>query len=216
MSKLPKEIIEIYSFAQEHMTCYERDFFMTISTEKKTLICRVFKTAMKLFSWNFASDFSYFLDRLRSFDRKSQEWEKYIDTNRGFDYNIEQIENAINKERNDKILIWEDKFRAIESLSNEKYVIIVPSSMEDFTNEGKQQNNCVGHFYHDSIADHKNFVYFVRKANNPEHSYMTCRFNFEDYNMRTSEYRYVNNRQAERIELLNQIDEMIKQILREE
>ena len=216
MNNLPKEVLETYEFFKDYISNGERDFFVSLSVEKKTLICKVFKTSMKAFSWMFQSDFQNFLDKLKGYEIRNQEWEKYVDVNRGFAYNLEQIDSAVHKERNDKILAWEDKFRAIESLSNEEYVIIVPSKMEDFTNEGKQQNNCVGYYYHDSIAAHKNFVYFVRKANNPEHSFMTCRFNFEAYKMNTCEFRYVNNHQAKRIDLLNEIDEMIRQIFREE
>lgn len=216
MKDLPKEIIETYDFFKDKISCSERQFFMDLSAEKKALICKVFKTSMKSFSWSFRYDFQDFLDKLRGYENRNYEWEKYIDTNRGFAYNLGQIDSVIHKERNDKILAWEDKFRAIETLSNEEYVIIVPKTMQDFTNEGKQQNNCVGYYYHDSIAAHKNFVYFVRKANNPKHSFMTCRFNFEKYNMCTCEYRYVNNNSAKRIDLLNEIDKMIIQISREE
>lgn len=137
-----------------------------------------------------------------------------LDTNRDFKHNIDILENYINRERNSKILENENKYREIETLSNDDYTIIVPKSMNDFTKEGKMQNNCVGYYYHDSIAEGKNFVYFIRKKENPERSYITCRYSFSVEE--TSEYRAVNNNRVgdkKAIELIHTVDKMVKEIM---
>jgi hypothetical protein len=137
-----------------------------------------------------------------------------LDTNRDFKHNVDILENYINRERNNKILENENKYREIETLSNDDYTIIVPRNMDDFTKEGKMQNNCVGYYYHDSIADGENFVYFIRKTEKPEKSYITCRYAF--YAKETREYRTVNNNgvgDEKAIELIHTIDKMIEQIM---
>lgn len=143
-----------------------------------------------------------------------QEIKTILDTNRDFSHNIEILDNYINKKRNEKILENENKYREIETLSSDEYVIIVPKDMSDFTKEGKMQNNCVGYYYHDSIARNENFVYFIRKKENPEKSYITCRYNIEA--KATREYRTVNNGMVDdynAMELIHTVDKMIKEII---
>lgn len=208
MRNMPKEVMEVYEFCKPHINLLNA--FTEWTLDKKIAFCKIFKTSMKTFSWSFQRDVQNFIRFVNNLYRC--EWEKMVDTNRNFDYNKEQIDATVNKERNEKILAWEDKFREIEQLSNEEYVIIVPKTMQDFTNEGKQQNNCVGHFYHESIARHDNFIYFIRKRNNPTHSWMTCRYCFTLYTPSTAEYRFVNNDRAEWLDIMTKIDAKIKEI----
>jgi hypothetical protein len=49
----------------------------------------------------------------------------------------------------------------------------------------------VGSFYDDSILQGRNAIYFIRKKENPNHSYITCRYNYQERN--TVEARKVNN-----------------------
>lgn len=156
------------------------------------------------------------IDKLTRVDKifTEDEIKAVLDTNRDFKHNIDILENYINRERNNKILENENKYREIETLSNDDYTIIVPKSMGDFTQEGKMQNNCVGYYYHDSIANGENFVYFIRKKENPEKSYITCRYNINA--RETREYRTVNNgmvRDDKAMELIHTVDEMVRQIM---
>ena len=166
--------------------------------------------------WDVSKDIRNLMDKLSNIEKMFTEQEIKIvfDTNRDFKHNTEILDNYINRERNNKILAMENKYREIETLSNDSYTIIVPKSMEDFTKEGKMQNNCVGYYYHDSIADGENFVYFIRKTANPEKSYITCRYN--TCVKETSEYRTVNNNgvgDEKAIELIHAVDKMVEQIM---
>lgn len=137
-----------------------------------------------------------------------------IDTNRDFSYNKELIENWQNAERNAKIIQQEDRIREITTLENEELCVIVPQTIEDFTEEGRQQNNCVGHYYHDSIADGENLIYFIRYKSNPNKSYITCRFRIKSD--ATIEARIVNNRSVHddnAKQYMNEIDEMIRKLI---
>jgi hypothetical protein len=92
-------------------------------------------------------------------------------------------------------------------------VVVVPTSIEQFNDESKQQNNCVSYYYHKSIAEHENVIYFIRRAENVRHSYITNRYNF--YDKKTCESRAVNNRDytnSDVTALIKEIDEKIKEI----
>ena len=166
--------------------------------------------------WSVYEDVRALIDKLTRIEKTFTEDEikSALDTNRDFKHNVDILDNYINRERNNKILENENKYREIETLSNDSYTIIVPKSMEDFTKEGKMQNNCVGYYYHDSIAEGENFVYFIRKTEKPEKSYITCRYNI--WAKETREYRTVNNNGVgdnKAIELIHTVDKMIEQIM---
>lgn len=91
---------------------------------------------------------------------------------------------------------------------------VVPSSLKDFTDEGRQQNNCVGHYYHKSIAEGLNLIYFIRKTNSPDKSYITNRFNI--HYQKTTETKKKNNAtndDQDALRFICRIDEMIRTLI---
>jgi hypothetical protein len=71
------------------------------------------------------------------------------------------------------------------------HIVVVPQTYEDLVDEGKQQNNCVGHYYNDSILRGENLILFIRHSNSPKKSYITCRYNIEKQDI--VECKYKNN-----------------------
>lgn len=143
-----------------------------------------------------------------------ENWWQWFDVNRSLKYNIDAFKELLERERNSRILKNEARIKKIESLSNEKYTIIVPSTMEDFTEEGKKQNNCVGYYYHDTMAEGVNLIYFIRLTSNPTKPYITNRY-YVPQN-KTKETRMANNRtneDEETLKLISSIDEMITELL---
>lgn len=65
---------------------------------------------------------------------------------------------------------------------DDEHIVIVPQSIKDLQEEGNQQHNCVGHYYNNSIIDGVNKIYFIRKKDNPNVSFITCRYNIEKKN----------------------------------
>ena len=166
--------------------------------------------------WDVANDVRELTHKINNIEKGFTETEikSALDTNRDFRHNIEILDNYVNRERNRKILEMENKYREIETLSNDTYTIVVPKTMNDFTKEGKMQNNCVGYYYHDSIAGGYDFVYFIRKTERPEKSYITCRYHINA--KETREYRTVNNgavRDDNAMELIHTVDKMIAEIM---
>lgn len=140
------------------------------------------------------------------------ELEQFLDANRGIKYNYKTIKTMQERTRNEKILANESRIYALEDFDcDDEIQIVVPHAMEDFAKEGKQQNNCVGHYYHNSIAQGNDLIYFLRKKDNVNKSFVTCRFNVRlGY---SAETRIKNNDSYFNAELFNKIDKEIKRLL---
>lgn len=137
-----------------------------------------------------------------------------IDTNRGINYNLKLYASAYNDCENIVLSNNLKRLNFLNGLTFNDYVIVVPQRLSDLQNEGKQQNNCVGYYYNNSIKRGENLIYFMRKISNPTKSVVTCRYNIED--SRTVEHRIINNSWTdnEQEEIISKIDEIIRKNLK--
>lgn len=197
------------------------DWYLTTDPATRKIFNKIFKVSLKSFSWNFTRHMSewlnYFITPVyfnpvlgASIDNPIQ----YANTNRSFVWNNKMLSEIAESQVEKSIIAKENIIRPIEALSNEQFTVVVPSTLKDFTDEGKQQNNCVGYYYHKSIMEGLNLIYFIRKANSPDKSYITNRFNIRC--QKTTETRMKFNaknddRDARR--LIRRIDEMIKTLI---
>ena len=197
------------------------DWYLTTDPVTRKIFNKIFKVSLKGFSWNFARHMLEWLNCFItpvysnrvlgcSIDNPIQ----YANTNRSFAWNNKMLSEIAENQVEESIITKEDIIRPIEALSNEQFTVVVPDSLQDFTNEGKQQNNCVGYYYHKSIAEGRNLIYFIRKTNSPDKSYITNRFNIDC--QRTTETRMKNNapnNDQDARYLICRIDEMIKTLI---
>ena len=117
---------------------------------------------------------------------------RFYDGNRDISYNLENAKNLRNAELNVNIAKTQSKFTDLEKLDiGYRYCVVVPKNVEDLIMEGKEQNNCVGHYYNDAIAEGRFGIFFVRLKANREKSYMTCRFDCSSGKI--LEYKLKNN-----------------------
>lgn len=152
-------------------------------------------------------DLTNCIDNIIGHIHRRPDLKEHLDETKSAKAAREILKNVINAERNQKILENESKIAALHGVSINDIVIKVPSSMEDFTDEGNQQHNCVGYFYHDRMAQGNTLIYFLRLKSQPNKSYVTCRF---DTNHReTVEHRTKNNVSYTNNELFKEIDKMI-------
>lgn len=187
------------------------DYILAMNDNQRQTFTKIYHTSLKTFCWNVARSMDRLCRMIRIFGNN---WENFVDTNRNFEQNYTVLEEARDKERNDRLIANQQKIKAIESMSNEQFTIIVPVTLEAFTDEGKQQNNCVGHYYHDSIADGKNLIYFIRKTANPARSYITNRYNVGyGYTCETRKVNNSSNDDSKARALIKEIDKKIKELL---
>lgn len=197
------------------------DWYLTTDSDTRKIFNKILKVSQKGFSWNFARDMIIWLQNFTSptyyshlrgvsIDNPIQ----YADTNRSFAWNNKMIEEIAESQVRESIISKEDIIRPIETLSNEQFTVIVPSSLQDFTDEGKQQGNCVGSHYHKSIAEGLNLIYFIRKTKTPDKSYITNRFNIHRQKTVETKKQFNHpNDDKDAIELINRIDEMIRTLI---
>lgn len=139
-----------------------------------------------------------------------------IDSNRSIEYNVNLINDILDKEKNSILAKQLQRLNFINGYTKNDYIVVVPQSQEDKQKEGKMQNNCVGHYYDNSIINGDNLIYFVRKKSNPDKSYITCRYNISMQN--TCEYRLKNNNLVKDTcdkDFIKEIDEIIRKGLGE-
>lgn len=67
------------------------------------------------------------------------------------------------------------------SFEDDNFIVIVPTTSDEFVQEANAQNNCVNSWYKEKVANKETHVVFVRKKNNPSKSYITCEVNNNGY-----------------------------------
>lgn len=138
----------------------------------------------------------------------TDESKKLLNTNRTVSQNYRIIEqqNFIGNKAFENTL---KKLNFLNGKCFDDYIIIVPQNVMDLANEGIQQNNCVGYFYNDSIENGENCIFFLRKKDKPEKSYMTCRYCVDSKEV--EEARYKNNRELNStdVEIVDRINDFI-------
>ena len=228
---LPKESREIVELLIGEGAPYQNSvefvkLYCDLNEKQRNSFNQILKTSIKGISWNLGYDVRHFVQlaiqgqsvtgegAFNSYIYTAGNWEDIVDTNRNFKYNSKLLTSVAENEKDVTLIRKEDTIRSITELSNNRYIIVVPKKVQDFTDEGKMQNNCVGYYYHNSIRNGINLIYFIRKAKNPEHSYITCRFNVSDG--KTVEARIVNNDDVDSKtaqNLIKKIDKKIREIL---
>lgn len=96
----------------------------------------------------------------------------------------------------------------------DNYIVVVPQTYEDLADEGKQQNNCVGHYYNDSILAGENLILFIRHSNSPKKSYITCRYNIEKQDIVECKYKNNQNVYGQDMIIIEKAAEMIRNNLK--
>lgn len=226
-----KEDLEIYEFLTttegspvDRVYVGEKtliDWYLTTDPTTRKIFNKILKVSLKGFSWNFARHMVEWLDCFitpvyfnRGLRVSIYNPIQYANTNRSFAWNNKMLSEIAASQLEESIISKEDIIRPIETLSNEQFTVVVPSSLKDFTDEGRQQNNCVGHYYHKSIAEGLNLIYFIRKTNSPDKSYITNRFNI--HSQKTTETKKKNNAtndDQDALRFICRIDEMIRELI---
>lgn len=119
---------------------------------------------------------------------------KLLDTNRNAERNFEIIREYQEKEEKENFIKNLTRINFVNQFTKGNYVVIVPQTLEDLIDEGKQQNNCVGSFYNDDILCGRDYIYFIRRKDNPNKSVATARYNVDK--KETVELREKNNKDA--------------------
>lgn len=167
--KLPKDIILKYNQLKSTELVIPQGLkYLTKNPEKIPVLYSMLKNTHKNFEpQKFLCENITFLFRHVSFADK---W----DRNRSIGFNYELVNNLVEAERYKELTINQERFKALEEVEHDNWQIIVPTTINQLIEEGKQQNNCVGRLYPKYIIEGNTLVYFIRKKNSPDKSWHTC------------------------------------------
>lgn len=139
---------------------------------------------------------------------------KLLDTNRSIERNLRIIREYQNKKEKEVFIKNLTKINFINQFTKGNYIVVVPQKLDDLIEEGKQQNNCVGSFYNDNIFCGRDYIYFIRRKDNPKKSVATARYNVSVG--KTIELKEKNNKEAHEQfwTFAKEIDELINNYLK--
>ena len=201
LTKAPKIIREVVEFCKPNSENITVQTIINIlmdyesrGVDKITMFCKLFKNSTKKFSWNFLDDVYKFIcftfkgcnEFVRDFNGYTgylytiPNWDKYIDDEQDFKLNLQRLKELALVEANKTIKERQERFSAIEEMDFGEYVVKIPYTKEELVLEGNQQHNCVGG-YDTYIKSGRDFIYFIRKKDKPDESYVTCQFAIKDY-----------------------------------
>ena len=140
--------------------------------------------------------------------------DELLDTNRTVFQNYENYHFYNMKEEKNMLSLKLKQLNFMNGKCFDDYIVVVPQTYEDLVDEGKQQNNCVGHYYNESILRGENLILFIRHSNSPKKSYITCRYNIKKQDI--VEYRYKNNQDVNGYDMIiiEKVAEMIRNNLK--
>ena len=145
--------------------------------------------------------------------------DEFLDTNRTVFQNYKTYQLYDNESKEGRIGLELRRLNFMngslfDGNAHNSHVVIIPQAYEDLVNEGKQQNNCVGYYYNESILRGENLILFIRHSNNPKKSYITCRYNIKKQDI--VEYRYKNNQDVNGYDMIiiEKVAEMIRNNLK--
>ena len=145
--------------------------------------------------------------------------DEFLDTNRTVFQNYKTYQLYDNESKEGRIGLELRRLNFMngslfDGNAHNSHVVIIPQAYEDLVNEGKQQNNCVGYYYNESILRGENLILFIRHSNSPKKSYITCRYNIKKQDI--VEYRYKNNQNVygNDIIIIQKVSEMIRNNLK--
>lgn len=93
-----------------------------------------------------------------------------------------EVENIRNRRKDETLAAHQDPTWAYEGSG---FVVIVPTTMQELVAEGQAQHNCVGDYWTRAYGNdlgkgkQQRGVVFIRRADRPQESYITCDFNLQ-------------------------------------
>lgn len=95
---------------------------------------------------------------------------------------------------NERLAAAQEPMKDKLSFEKDNFIVIVPTTSDEFVQEANAQNNCVNSWYKERVANKETHIVFVRKKSNPSKSYITCEVNNNGY---VKQFLLANNRSCD-------------------
>ena len=117
-----KEDVELLELLKSKINENYYSVFIKMTAEQRLAFRQIFKTTAKELVWDFKSDTCGFLTSIRD-ECFPENWAEIVDPNRDYEYNRDLLSDYENKERNDKACEWQNNFKFLEQIDNNKLVV---------------------------------------------------------------------------------------------
>ena len=114
-------------------------------------------------------------------------------------YNMLEKNYEVWKDTKDNKVLAENQNKSYLNFACGNYVVVVPTTVEEFRKEAFEQGNCVYSTYLSYVVEGKTNVVFIRKADQIDKTFITCEV---AKNGIINQYLLAHNRRVEDIELL--------------
>lgn len=114
-------------------------------------------------------------------------------------YNILEKNYNIWKETKGDEALAKNQNKSYLNFAYGNYVVVIPTTAEEFRKEAFEQNNCVYSTYMSRVIEGNTNVVFIRKADQVDKSFITCEVNLSGC---INQYLLAHNRRVENKELL--------------
>ena len=106
-------------------------------------------------------------DKLNREPQKEDFYRQYINYSREYAIRKRQLDEAA-------LVRHQTEHKDALTFEDENFVVVIPTTEKEFSDEANAQNNCVYSTYFPKVVDGQTNVVFVRKKNFPTISYITC------------------------------------------
>lgn len=181
--------------ANEHLTQKMVDWLYSRKDHFKTEWLSTIAYWLPRYLWDFYQEtpdihrirniFAYAEQLGVKIDHKCDFFRTYINLYREYHLRKQELDNKA-------IKAMADRHRTALTFETDDYVVVIPETVDEIIDEGKNQHNCVGGYVSEVIKEYCNIV-FVRKKSEPDKSYITaeisnhgriCQY-LREYNRRT-------------------------------
>lgn len=128
----------------------------TIEKENVKEFCEIFRINISDLIENYITNYQF----VRQTDKI--EYKNFVETYKKL--------YLVKKELEEKLVVdYQNKVK----YENDKYITIIPTTAQEFVNEGNAQHNCVGGYFK-YVKEQRSYVVFIRDKKDIEHSLITC------------------------------------------
>ncbi len=114
-------------------------------------------------------------------------------------YNMLEKNYYVWKDTKDNKALAENQNKSYLNFAYGNYVVVIPTTTEEFRKEAFEQSNCVYSTYMSYVVEGKTNVVFIRKADQVDKSFITCEVRADGI---INQYLLAHNRRVEDKELL--------------
>lgn len=138
-------------------------------------------------------------------------YDNELDETKTLKENANRMKTEAREQESSEIRKAQSPFLFLEKIEHHGLRVVIPLSLEELEDEGSQQSNCVGEYYNEMIVGEECFIYFIRKEDKLEKSYITCRYDLYEEKTEEARARFNKEYKDERVdEIICMVDEAME------